>query len=130
LRVTWFHDARAVEKDGTRLSDVAALLRAESDSDSESVVVRSVFFLNPQMFLAIVVGTVLSADWSSVAAMSGSGVTFDHPAAEAVAGMASCLDALAEASVWSMPTGELARLLVGVEVVARRLDAARMGLAA
>ncbi|HET9188154.1 MAG TPA: DUF222 domain-containing protein, partial [Acidothermaceae bacterium] len=68
--------------------------------------------------------------WSSVGAMSGSGVTFDHPAAEAVAGMAACLDALAAASLWSMPAGELARLLVEVEVVARRLDAARVELAA
>jgi hypothetical protein len=62
--------------------------------------------------------------------MSGSGVTFDHPAAEAVAGMVACLDALAAANAWSLPAGELARLLVDVEVVARRLDAARVDLAA
>jgi hypothetical protein len=62
--------------------------------------------------------------------MSGSGASFDHPAAEAVAGMAACLDALAAANAWSLPTGELGRLLVAVEVVARRLDAARVGLAA
>jgi hypothetical protein len=62
--------------------------------------------------------------------MSGTGVTFDHPAAEAVAGMAACLDALHEANLWSMPAGELARLLVAVEVAVRRLDAARVDLAA
>ncbi|HEX7105559.1 MAG TPA: hypothetical protein VF218_06320, partial [Acidothermaceae bacterium] len=62
--------------------------------------------------------------------MSGSGVRFDHPAAEAVAGIAACLDELAAASVWSMPAGELAGLLVAVEVVGRRLDAARVSLAA
>ncbi|HET9188216.1 MAG TPA: hypothetical protein VFN80_09690, partial [Acidothermaceae bacterium] len=62
--------------------------------------------------------------------MSGIGTTFEHPAAEAVAGMAACLDALAAANVWSMPAGELASLLVDVEVVARRLDAARVELAA
>ena len=55
---------------------------------------------------------------------SMNGVTFDHPAAEAVAGMVACLDQLAAANVWSMPAGELARLVVDVEVVARRLDAA------
>ncbi|HEX7104853.1 MAG TPA: DUF222 domain-containing protein, partial [Acidothermaceae bacterium] len=62
--------------------------------------------------------------------MSGSGVGFDHPAAEAVAGMAGCLDALAAANVWSLPAGELASLLVDVEVAARRLDAARVELTA
>jgi hypothetical protein len=62
--------------------------------------------------------------------MSGIGGTFDHPATEAVAGMAACLDALAAANVWSMPAGDLARLLVEVEVVSRRLDAVRVDLAA
>ncbi len=62
--------------------------------------------------------------------MSDSGVTFDHPAAQAVAGMAACLDALHQANMWSMPAGELAALLVGVEVVARRLDAARVAIVA
>jgi hypothetical protein len=62
--------------------------------------------------------------------MSGSGVSFDHPAAEAVAGMAACLDQLATANVWSLPAGELAALLVAVEAVARRLDAAQVDLAA
>ncbi len=72
----------------------------------------------------------LSVGQSSFVFMSRSGVTFDHPAAEAVAGMAACLDALAAANVWSLPAGELAGLLVDVEVVARRLDAARVSLAA
>ena len=44
--------------------------------------------------------------------------------------MASCLDQLGAANMWSIPAGELARLLVDVEVVARRLDAARVSLAA
>ena len=62
--------------------------------------------------------------------MSGIGTTFEHPAALAVAEMASCLDAFRAASLWSMPPGELARLLVEVERVARRLDAARVALTA
>lgn len=44
--------------------------------------------------------------------------------------MAACLDALAAANMWSMPPGQMASLLLDVEVVARRLDAARVSLAA
>ncbi len=62
--------------------------------------------------------------------MSGIGTTFEHPAAEAVAGIAACLDALQAVNVWSLPAGELAGLLVAVETVARRLDFARVELTA
>ena len=57
--------------------------------------------------------------------MSGVGTGFDHPAAEAVAAIDAALDALQVANLWSLPTAELGRLLVGLETTTRRIDAAR-----
>jgi hypothetical protein len=54
--------------------------------------------------------------------------SFDHPATQAVAAIGVGLDELADANVWSMPAGELARLLVSVERLARRLAAAQVML--
>src|SRR5690348_14281586 len=62
--------------------------------------------------------------------MSGLGTGFDHPATEAVAAIDAALDALQDANLWSLPTAELGRLLVGLETTARRLDAARVELTA
>ena len=52
------------------------------------------------------------------------GVT--HPAFAAVDAVNAGLDELAEASLWALPTAELAALVVAVEQVARRVTAAQM----
>jgi hypothetical protein len=62
--------------------------------------------------------------------MSGLGTGFDHPATEAVAAIDAALDALQESNLWSLPTAELGRLLVGLETTTRRVDAVRVELTA
>ncbi len=53
-----------------------------------------------------------------------SGVT--HPAFAAVEAVNAALDELAEASLWSLPTADAARLVVEVEKVARRVASAQL----
>lgn len=53
-----------------------------------------------------------------------------HPATEAVVAISRGLDELAAANLWSVCTAELGELLVAVEKVARRMDAARVALTA
>lgn len=58
--------------------------------------------------------------------MSSLHVDQAHPAAEAVAAMHAALDDFADAPLWSIPTRELADLVVQLEKVANRLDAAQV----
>jgi hypothetical protein len=58
--------------------------------------------------------------------MSSLHVEQAHPAAEAVAAMNVALDEFAAAPLWSIPTRELADLIVQLEKVSNRLDAAKV----
>jgi hypothetical protein len=58
--------------------------------------------------------------------MSSLHVDQAHPAAEAVASMNAALDEFAAAPLWSIPTRELADLVVQLEKVSNRLDAAKV----
>jgi len=58
--------------------------------------------------------------------MSSLHVDQAHPAAEAVASMNAALDEFAAAPLWSIPTRELADLVVELEKVSNRLDAAKV----
>jgi len=58
--------------------------------------------------------------------MSSLHVDQAHPAAEAVAAMHAALDEFAAAPLWSIPTRELADLVVQLEKVANRLDSAKV----
>ncbi|HZV25564.1 MAG TPA: DUF222 domain-containing protein [Acidothermaceae bacterium] len=62
--------------------------------------------------------------------MSSLHVDQAHPAAEAVAAMNAALDEFAAAPLWSMPTRALADLVVQLEKVANRLDAAQVTILA
>jgi hypothetical protein len=62
--------------------------------------------------------------------MSTAFADLDYPAVAAVADLDRALDELAEASLWSMPAGELGQLVVAVERVARRLQCAQVQLLA
>jgi hypothetical protein len=58
--------------------------------------------------------------------MSSTGTEYTHPANEAVAAIDAGLDALADASLWSMSTTEVGRLVVAVERIGRRVAAAQV----
>jgi hypothetical protein len=51
---------------------------------------------------------------------------YRHPAVEALDAMNVALDSFADAALWSMPTRDLAALVVGVEKVARRVAATQV----
>lgn len=51
---------------------------------------------------------------------------YRHPAVEALDAINVALDSFADASLWSMPTRDLAALVVGVEKVARRVAAVQV----
>ena len=53
--------------------------------------------------------------------MSSIDTEYRHPAVEAVAAIAAGLDALAEASLWSMSTADVGRLVVAIERIDRRV---------
>ena len=58
--------------------------------------------------------------------MSSTLTGFAHPAEQAVAGMGACLDEVFDASLWSMPAAGLSRLVVALEKMSRRMDAAKL----
>lgn len=60
--------------------------------------------------------------------MSATTTGFDHPAIDAMQAIETGLATLVEAPLWSLPAAELAALLVRVERLAHRLDAARVKL--
>jgi len=55
--------------------------------------------------------------------MSATSTGFDHPVIDAFNAVETGLGALADAALWSLPVGELARLVLRAETLARRLDA-------
>ena len=60
--------------------------------------------------------------------MSSTGTDYQHPALDAVATIGAGLDELAEASLWSLSTAEVARLVVAVERIDRRVAAAQVAV--
>jgi hypothetical protein len=58
--------------------------------------------------------------------MSAVTTDYQHPAIAAVATIAAGLDELADASLWSMSTADVAQLVVEVERIARRVSAAQV----
>jgi len=58
--------------------------------------------------------------------MSSTLTGYAHPAEQAVAGIGACLDEVFDASLWSMPAAELSRLVVALEKMSRRVDAAKL----
>jgi hypothetical protein len=58
--------------------------------------------------------------------MSSTDTEYRHPAVAAVASIATGFDALADASLWSMSTEEVGRLVVDIERIARRAAAAQV----
>jgi len=60
--------------------------------------------------------------------MSATTTGFDHPAIDAITAVETGLTALADAPLWSLPTAELAAIVVRTERLARRLDAALVTL--
>ena len=62
--------------------------------------------------------------------MSSTGADYQHPALDAVATILAGLDELAEASLWSLSTAEVGRLVVAVERIGRRLAATQVGVLA
>jgi Domain of unknown function (DUF222) len=58
--------------------------------------------------------------------MSSTLTGFTHPAEHAVAAIGAHLDEVFDASLWSMPAAGLARLVVALEKMSRRLDAAKL----
>jgi hypothetical protein len=73
---------------------------------------------------------VVSAGAGTVAVMSSAWAENAHPAVAAVAAIDAATSEVLSANLWSLPAGELARLLVATEIAARRLDAARVALTA
>jgi len=71
-------------------------------------------------------GSVLSVAVATVVLVSSIENEYQHPAVEAVAAIAAGLDALADASLWSMSTAEVSRLVVAVERIDRRVAAAQV----
>jgi hypothetical protein len=80
------------------------------------------FSFIPQMFLAS--GFVGGGRY--VACMSAITSDYQHPAVEAVAMINAGLDALAEASLWSMSTADVGQLVMAIERIARRACAAQV----
>jgi hypothetical protein len=62
--------------------------------------------------------------------MSAVTTDYQHPAVEAVAMIAAGLDALANASLWSMSTVDVGQLVVAVERIDRRVSAAQVAVLA
>ena len=62
--------------------------------------------------------------------MSSAVADYQHPAIEAVTAIDAALTELTDAPLWSMPAADLARLVVAVERIGRRLDAAKHDLLA
>ena len=58
--------------------------------------------------------------------MSSTETDVQHPAAAAVATIAAGLDAFGDASLWSMSTDEVGRLVVAMERIGRRVSAAQL----
>src|SRR5450755_1456740 len=63
-----------------------------------------------------------------VVAMSSTDTDYQHPALDAVAMITAGLDELADASLWSLSTAEVARLVVAVERIDRRVAAAQVAV--
>jgi hypothetical protein len=72
----------------------------------------------------------LSAAVTTVVFMSSTDTDYQHPAVGAVAVIGAGLDALSEASLWSMSAAEVGRLVVAVERIARRVSAAQVSVLA
>ena len=62
--------------------------------------------------------------------MSAVTTDYQHPAVEAVAMIAAGLDALGEASLWSMSTFDVGQLVIAVERISRRVSAAQVSVLA
>jgi hypothetical protein len=62
--------------------------------------------------------------------MSAVTTDYQHPAIEAVAMIVAGLDALREASLWSMSTVDVGQLVVAVECIDRRVSAAQVAVLA
>ena len=73
---------------------------------------------------------VLSVVVVSVVVMSASPTDYQHPAVEAVGLISAGLDGLADASLWSMSTVDVAQLVVAVERIGRRVAAAQVAVLA
>jgi hypothetical protein len=73
---------------------------------------------------------ILSVVITTVVFMSSTDTDCQHPAAEAVATIGAGFDALAAASLWSMSTEDVGRLVVAVERIARRAAAAQISVLA
>ena len=58
--------------------------------------------------------------------MSSTLTGFAHPAEQAVAAIGAHLDEVFDASLWSMPAADLSRLVVALEKMSRRMDAAKL----
>ncbi|MDQ1465245.1 MAG: hypothetical protein QOC73_2186, partial [Actinomycetota bacterium] len=58
--------------------------------------------------------------------MSSTLTGYAHPAEQAVAGIGACLDEVFDASLWSMSAAELSQLVVTLEKMSRRVDAAKL----
>jgi Domain of unknown function (DUF222) len=68
----------------------------------------------------------LSVAIATVVLMSSIDTDYQHPAVEAVAAIMAGLDALAEASLWSMSAAAVGQLVVAVERIGRRVAAAQV----
>jgi hypothetical protein len=75
-------------------------------------------------------GSVLSVAVATVVLVSSIDNEYQHPAVDAVAAIAAGLDALADASLWSMSTAEVGRLVVAVERIDRWVSAAQVSVLA
>jgi hypothetical protein len=73
-------------------------------------------------------GSVLSVAVATVVLVSSIDNEYQHAALDAVAAIAAGLDALAGASLWSMSTAEVGRLVVAVERIDRRVSAAQVSV--
>ncbi len=62
--------------------------------------------------------------------MSSTDTDYQHPALDAVALIEAGLDGLADASLWSLSTAEVGRLVVAVERIDRRVAAAQVAVLA
>jgi hypothetical protein len=60
--------------------------------------------------------------------MSSAVADYRHPAVDAVAAIDAALTELATAPLWSMPAADVARLVIAVERIDRRLQAAKVEL--
>jgi hypothetical protein len=72
----------------------------------------------------------LSVAVITVVLMSSTDSEYQHPAIEAVATITAGFDALGDASLWSMSTEQVGRLVVAVERIARRASAAQVSVLA